>query len=138
MIHCSLEGTDEEEAQDIRTFSDAVADKWGLDISYDFIVRMAWLRKMGSETIPIQSAGAAWWDNVQAELDILVSLCNHQDIAHQQKGQRCFERALQWEFDTHGRCDVLENEQRPAEEAALADDFLHAGEELIDAEEVVD
>ncbi|CAD6910333.1 unnamed protein product [Tilletia laevis] len=76
-------------AANIREFIGTVAGKWGVDVSYDLIVRLAWLRKMGKEKVPIDEAGPDWWDNIQEELDIIVDMVSDKsDESKQQRGMR--------------------------------------------------
>ncbi|CAD6919190.1 unnamed protein product [Tilletia caries] len=110
LIRSSQKESLDSAAANIREFAGTVAGKWGVDVSYDLIVRLAWLRKMGKEKVPIDEAGPDWWDNIQEELDIIV--------------------------DMNGDCDTLDKATRPLEEIAFAEHFEHADEEWLDQDEI--
>ncbi|KAL9935048.1 hypothetical protein V8E36_006124 [Tilletia maclaganii] len=72
---------------DLRTLAEAVSKSWNIDVSYDLMCRLAWLRKLAKEKVPVEKAGTTWWDKVQAELDVILKLLASEDESDRRKGQ---------------------------------------------------
>ncbi|KAL9931258.1 hypothetical protein V8E36_009865 [Tilletia maclaganii] len=123
---------------DLRQLADQVAKKWEVDVSYDLMCRLAWLRKTAKETVTFDDEGSEWWDLVQLELDAILKLMNHKDAREREKGAKCFSRALSWDLNLYGACDDLRDEKRGAREAAIENDIRNAGNEDVDDEEIED
>ncbi|KAL9931653.1 hypothetical protein V8E36_009439 [Tilletia maclaganii] len=110
---------------DLRTLAEAVSKSWNIDVSYDLMCRLAWLRKLAKEKVPVEKA-------VQAELDVILKLLASEDESDRRKGQDCFSRALTWDLETFGACDDLRDETRGTQEANIEEDIRNANNEDID------
>ncbi|KAK0540515.1 hypothetical protein OC842_000450 [Tilletia horrida] len=120
------EDNDGHYGETVREFANKLSTKFAIDVSYDFLCRLAWLRKQAKQNIKLAEAGIRWWDMVQAELNVVVRLLHDASQEKREQGQRVLQKALDWDKKVFGECDDLRNEARPASEARHEEQFRAA------------